>query len=48
MFTLNPVTGATNELVINASWGLGEALVSGRIEPDEFHIRKSDNARARA
>ncbi|MFA9495183.1 MAG: PEP/pyruvate-binding domain-containing protein [Candidatus Bathyarchaeota archaeon] len=47
-FTLNPVTGATNELVINASWGLGEALVSGRIEPDEFHIRKSDNARARA
>ena len=41
-FTLNPVTGATDELVINASWGLGEALVSGRVEPDEFHVRKSD------
>jgi len=41
-FTLNPVTGATNELVINASWGLGEALVSGRVEPDEFRVRKSD------
>ncbi len=43
-FTLNPVTGASNELVINASWGLGEALVSGRVEPDEFHVRKSDSA----
>ena len=41
-FTMNPVTGATNELVINASWGLGEVLVSGRVEPDEFRIRKSD------
>jgi pyruvate,water dikinase len=41
-FTLNPVTGATNELVINASWGLGEALVSGLVEPDEFRVRKSD------
>ncbi|UCH37572.1 MAG: PEP/pyruvate-binding domain-containing protein, partial [Candidatus Bathyarchaeota archaeon] len=41
-FTMNPVTGATDELVINASWGLGEALVSGRVEPDEFHVRKSD------
>lgn len=43
-FTLNPVTGTTNELVINASWGLGEALVSGRVEPDEFRVRKSDSA----
>jgi pyruvate,water dikinase len=43
-FTLNPVTGATDELVINASWGLGEALVSGRVEPDEFRVRKSDSA----
>jgi pyruvate,water dikinase len=43
-FTLNPVTGATNELVINASWGLGEILVSGRVEPDEFRVRKSDIA----
>ena len=43
-FTLNPVTGASDELVINASWGLGEALVSGRVEPDEFRVRKSDGA----
>src|SRR5262249_39561274 len=41
-FTVNPITGATNELVINASWGLGEALVSGQVDPDEFVVRKTD------
>lgn len=41
-FTVNLVTGAREEMVINASWGLGEALVSGLVEPDEFRLRKSD------
>lgn len=41
-FTINPVSGAQGELVINSSWGVGEALVSGRVDPDEFVIRKSD------
>ena len=41
-FTVNPVSGAGNELVINSSWGVGEALVSGQVDPDEFVIRKSD------
>ena len=41
-FSVNPVTGATGELVINASWGLGEALVSGQVDPDEFVVRKAD------
>src|SRR5262249_1809704 len=41
-FTINPITGATTELVINASWGLGEALVSGQVDPDEFVVRKDD------
>jgi pyruvate,water dikinase len=40
-FTVNPVTGATDEVVINASWGLGEAIVSGRVDPDEFVVAKS-------
>jgi rifampicin phosphotransferase len=40
-FTVNPITGA-EEIVVNAGRGLGEALVSGQIEPDEFHIRKRD------
>src|SRR5262245_11266919 len=42
-FTLNPVTGA-DELVINAAPGLGEALVSGLVTPDEYRLRKSDLA----
>lgn len=41
-FTVNPVSGAEHEIVINSSWGLGDALVSGRIEPDEFVINKRD------
>src|SRR5262249_58026376 len=41
-FTVNPVTGAQDELVINSAPGLGEALVSGQVTPDEFRIRKID------
>src|SRR5499427_6966979 len=42
-FTVNPVSGARDELVINSSWGVGEALVSGQVDPDEFVVRKSDH-----
>ena len=42
MFTVNPVTGATDEMVINATWGLGEALVSGRVTPDTIIASKDD------
>lgn len=38
MFTANPINGARNEVVINAAFGLGEALVSGRVEPDEYVV----------
>ncbi|HYU77976.1 MAG TPA: PEP/pyruvate-binding domain-containing protein [Vicinamibacterales bacterium] len=41
-FTANPLTGSEDELVINASWGVGEALVSGQVDPDEFVVRKRD------
>jgi phosphohistidine swiveling domain-containing protein len=41
-FTINPVTGTPDEVVINASWGVGEALVSGRIDPDELVVGKHD------
>jgi phosphohistidine swiveling domain-containing protein len=40
-FTINPITGA-DEIVVNAVWGLGEALVSGRVDPDEFTLAKLD------
>jgi phosphohistidine swiveling domain-containing protein len=42
-FTVNPVTGA-NEIVVNSVAGLGEALVSGRINPDEQRLSKTDTS----
>jgi len=42
-FTINPITGA-DDIVVNAAWGLGDALVSGRVEPDEFTLSKRDAA----
>ena len=36
MFTANPLTGLLSETVIDATFGLGEALVSGQVEPDHF------------
>lgn len=44
LFTANPVTHSRDELVINASWGLGEAIVSGLVSPDTWIIRKADGA----
>jgi len=38
LFTANPLTGALNESVIDATFGLGEALVSGQVEPDHFVV----------
>lgn len=40
MFTRNPVNGA-DERVVEASWGLGEAVVAGRVIPDHFRIGRS-------
>jgi len=40
MFTRNPITGA-DERMIEASWGLGEAVVSGRVIPDSFRVARS-------
>ncbi len=41
MFTIEPVSGERNQVVINASWGLGEAIVSGRVTPDEYIVQKT-------
>jgi pyruvate,water dikinase len=40
MFTANPVTGARDEIVIDASPGLGEAIVSGLVTPDHYVLHK--------
>lgn len=40
MFTKNPMSGA-DERVIEASWGLGEAVVAGLVIPDHFRLDRS-------
>lgn len=37
LFTRNPMTGA-DERLIEAAWGLGEVVVSGRVVPDQFRL----------
>jgi len=39
MFTANPATGEDN-IMIESTWGLGETLVSGEIQPDNFIVSK--------
>jgi phosphohistidine swiveling domain-containing protein len=36
LFTANPLTGKRDQIVVDATFGLGEALVSGQVEPDHF------------
>lgn len=36
LFTVNPNTGNTSEMIVEASRGLGEAVVSGRVSPDIY------------
>jgi pyruvate,water dikinase len=38
LFTLNPTTGRERQMAIEAVWGLGEGLVSGRITPDHYVV----------
>ncbi len=42
MFTVDPVSGATDQVVINAAWGLGEAVVSGAVTPDVYRVDRTD------
>jgi pyruvate,water dikinase len=42
VFSANPVTGARDEVVINASWGLGESVVSGAVTPDALVVSRDD------
>jgi pyruvate,water dikinase len=38
VFTTDPVSGRADRLMINATWGLGEALVSGTVTPDQIVV----------
>ena len=41
LFTANPATGERNEMIVNASFGLGEAVVGGQVTPDTFIVDRS-------
>lgn len=40
LFTENPVDGDENRVLINATWGLGEAVVLGKVSADEYVVAK--------
>lgn len=40
MFTRSPLTGDRSVITIEATWGLGSAVVSGEVTPDRFVIAK--------
>lgn len=42
VFTVHPVTKDKNQLIIEAGWGLGEAIVSGQVTPDAYIIDKQN------
>ena len=42
LFTANPVNGRRDQLLLNASWGLGEAIVGGQVTPDQWVVNKAD------
>ncbi len=41
LFTANPATGERAEMVVNASFGLGEAVVSGEVTPDTYIVDRA-------
>ncbi len=38
LFTANPHAGTRREMLVEASWGLGESVVSGRVQPDVLRM----------
>jgi pyruvate,water dikinase len=44
MFTVDPATGDTSRIVIEAAFGLGEVVVGGQVEPDTYLVTKQGPA----
>jgi pyruvate,water dikinase len=42
--TADPITGDGRTLLVNASFGLGEAVVSGLVTPDEYRVARADGS----
>ncbi|GHO97767.1 pyruvate, phosphate dikinase [Reticulibacter mediterranei] len=44
LFTANPLNGNQHEVMINAAWGLGEAIVGGQVTPDTLVVEKDSGS----
>ncbi|VTU00352.1 pyruvate phosphate dikinase : Pyruvate phosphate dikinase PEP/pyruvate-binding protein OS=Rhodopirellula sp. SWK7 GN=RRSWK_04808 PE=4 SV=1: PPDK_N: PEP-utilizers [Gemmataceae bacterium] len=44
LFTRDPLDASAETMLAEASWGLGEAVVSGRVQPDRFKIDRATGA----
>lgn len=44
LFTVDPMTGSRDRVLINAAWGLGEAVVGGQVTPDTFLVSRASGA----
>ncbi|MBQ0059600.1 MAG: hypothetical protein KBS83_06570 [Lachnospiraceae bacterium] len=42
MFSVNPINKAADEVLMEAAWGLGEAVVQGIVNPDNYVVNKND------
>ncbi len=44
LFTINPITGDRAKMIVEANYGLGESVVSGKVGPDRFRINRITSA----
>ncbi|NJP38427.1 PEP/pyruvate-binding domain-containing protein [Alkalicoccus luteus] len=42
LFTVNPLTNRRDQLLVNAAWGMGEGVVSGKVTPDTYILSKEN------
>jgi pyruvate,water dikinase len=42
VFSVDPVSGGREAVVMNAVWGLGESLVNGRVNPDHYEVARAN------
>ncbi|MEV0697903.1 PEP/pyruvate-binding domain-containing protein [Saccharopolyspora sp. NPDC050389] len=45
LFTRDPVTGAGEDVLVNAAWGLGESIVGGQVTPDTYVVARDGQVR---
>ncbi len=48
LFTRDPLDAEGRRMLVEASWGLGESVVSGKVEPDRYHLDRETGHRRRA